>query len=189
MSNASILRAAFKLGEVIVDPEQRHVHHGDRVIDIEPKVLDLLLHLAETDGVVSRLDLLDSIWGVDGSDEALTQSISKLRRILCDTDRPYRIIVTVPKIGYRLAVQPTAAELTNTKNASSDAPSARAFIQRSFGKYKQYILGAATGAGLVMFGFFLASLVREPQHIEQEIDCPDHWSLEDCLKLIDELKP
>lgn len=187
MSNLSNPRTAFKIGKVIVDPDLRQVRRNDRVIDIEPKVLELLLQLVRADGPISRLELLDSIWGVEGSDEALTQSISKLRRILCDTDRPYQIIQTIPKVGYRLAVQPTGAELKAERNYTHSQPNILSIVQQRIEKNHQYVLGAALGAGLVMLGFVVASLMREPQNIEREIECPEHWSVKDCMRLIDEL--
>ena len=187
MSDSSISRAAFKIGSAIIDPDRRQVRHNDRVIDVEPRVFELLLHLVQSEGAVSRLELLDSIWGVEGSDEALTQSISKLRRILCDTDRPYKIIETIPKKGYRLAVLPTGTELTSTGSPNFGKPNILSVVQKKLQKNYQYILGAATGAGLVALGFFLGSLTREPQNVEREIECPEHWSAEDCMKLVDDL--
>lgn len=187
MRNSSINRAAFKIGSAIIDPDRRQIRHNDRLIDVEPRVFELLLYLVQSEGAVSRLELLDSIWGVEGSDEALTQSISKLRRILCDTDRPYQIIETIPKIGYRLAVQPTDTQLTSTGNPRFFKPNILSIVQKKFEKNHQYIIGAGTGAGLVALGFFLGSLTSEPQNVEREIECPEHWTVEDCMKLVDDL--
>lgn len=61
---------------------------------------ELLLHAGE---VVSKDELLDSVWrGVTVVESSLATAISKLRRALGDSAGD--IIVTVPRIGYQLAV-------------------------------------------------------------------------------------
>ncbi len=63
-------------------------------------LLQLLLHAGE---VVTKEELLESVWPnvmvVDGS---LATAVSKLRKVMGDEDHP--AIVTVPRVGYRLAV-------------------------------------------------------------------------------------
>ncbi len=73
-------------------------------VDLEAKPLDLLLQLLLHAGeVVTKEELLESVWPdvmvVDGS---LATAVSKLRKALGDDDPP--VIVTVPRVGYRLAV-------------------------------------------------------------------------------------
>ena len=67
----------------------------------------LLLHAGE---VVTKEELLESVWPdvmvVDGS---LATAISKLRKALGDEERP--VIVTVPRVGYRLAA-PVHCQMT-----------------------------------------------------------------------------
>ena len=71
---------------------------------MESKPLDLLLQLLIHAGeVVTKEELLDSVWPnvmvVDGS---LATAVSKLRKAMGDENHP--AIVTVPRVGYRLAV-------------------------------------------------------------------------------------
>ena len=56
--------------------------------------------------IVTRDEFLETVWDNDGSDEALTQAISRLRKILGDNT----LIETVPRTGYRLAVLPHKSE-------------------------------------------------------------------------------
>ena len=76
---------------------------GDTV-RIEPKVMEVLMALADRAGqVVSRDDLLAVVWpGVIVGDDALTQSIIKLRKALGDNPRAPSYIETISKRGYRL---------------------------------------------------------------------------------------
>ncbi|HET6176004.1 MAG TPA: winged helix-turn-helix domain-containing protein, partial [Candidatus Sulfotelmatobacter sp.] len=75
--------------------------NGDPV-ELELKPLEvlqqLLLHAGE---VVSKEALLDSVWpGLNVVDGSLATAVSKLRKALGDEN----VILTVPRVGYRLAV-------------------------------------------------------------------------------------
>src|SRR5213595_2725072 len=73
-------------------------------IDLEAKPLDLLLQLLLHAGeVVTKEELLDSVWpGVMVVDGSLATAVSKLRKAMGDDEHP--VILTVPRVGYRLAV-------------------------------------------------------------------------------------
>ncbi len=97
----------FQLGEWSVDPEGGSFQQGEHIQRVEPKVMDVLVRLAQSDGeVVSREDLLEAVWAnVVVSEEALTRCISELRTLLGDTGRQRRYIRTVPKRGYALMME------------------------------------------------------------------------------------
>lgn len=71
-----------------------------------PKAAQVLEVLVDALGeVISRADLLDRAWpGVCVGDESLTQVIAELRRLFDDRQGASKIIETIPKRGYRLAV-------------------------------------------------------------------------------------
>ena len=80
-------------------------------IQVEPKVMEVLLCLADAPGeVVSRETLLDRVWQrAYVSDDVVTRSIGQLRRIFDDdTERP-QVIETIRKRGYRLLAVPETA--------------------------------------------------------------------------------
>jgi hypothetical protein len=90
-------------GEVSVDVGSRRVRAPNGASNLEPRVFDLLLTLVERPGLTASRDhLIETVWGeVEGSDEALSQAVAKLRRALGDDARAPRFIETVPKLGYR----------------------------------------------------------------------------------------
>lgn len=90
-------------GEVSIDVESRRVRAPTGASSLEPRVFDLLLTLVERPGLTASRDhLIETVWGdVEGSDEALSQAVAKLRRALGDDARAPRFIETVPKLGYR----------------------------------------------------------------------------------------
>jgi TolB-like protein/DNA-binding winged helix-turn-helix (wHTH) protein len=101
---------AFRVGDWLVDPAANRLRRADREVRLEPKVMHVLLYLVEHHGkVVSRRDLESAVWrGMIVTDEAVTNSVIKLRRALDDDARRPRYIETIPKTGYRLIAQPVA---------------------------------------------------------------------------------
>jgi TolB-like protein/DNA-binding winged helix-turn-helix (wHTH) protein/tetratricopeptide (TPR) repeat protein len=114
--------SGFTLGPWDVRPRLGTLHGPDGEVHIEPKVMGVLLCLAEHAGdVVTRDQFVDQVWqGRIVSDEVLSRCISLLRTRLGDNPREPQFIQTVPKIGYRLIA---AAEPHNKENASSPAAS------------------------------------------------------------------
>lgn len=99
----------FTMGEWFVDPASNVVmnSHGKR--RLQPRVMDVLVYLAERPGkVTSRSELLAAIWpGLVVTEDALNRAISDLRKVLGDPFDHPRIIETIRKRGYRL-LQPVA---------------------------------------------------------------------------------
>jgi len=86
------------------DELRRELRVKGKAADLESKPLDILLQLLLHAGeVVTKEELLEAVWPdvivVDGS---LATAVSKLRKAMGDEDHP--AIVTVPRVGYRLAV-------------------------------------------------------------------------------------
>jgi serine/threonine protein kinase/DNA-binding winged helix-turn-helix (wHTH) protein len=73
-------------------------------VDLELKPMEVLLQLLRHAGeVVTKEELLEAVWpGLMVVDGSLATAMSKLRRALGDEDSA--IVLTVPRVGYRLAV-------------------------------------------------------------------------------------
>ena len=95
---------SFFIGHYQVHPASNELSHGDSTAQLEPKVMALLLMLAETPGAtVSRDELFKALWpGVVVSDDTLTQVVIKLRKAFGETAKKPAYIQTVTKRGYRL---------------------------------------------------------------------------------------
>ena len=62
------IRRGFQLEEWQVSPESNRLASGDTEIEIEPRVMDLLVYLAERSGeVISREELLEQVWPTGSS--------------------------------------------------------------------------------------------------------------------------
>ncbi|MDE3137136.1 MAG: winged helix-turn-helix domain-containing protein [Acidobacteriota bacterium] len=75
-----------------------------KLVDLELKPLEILLQLLLHAGeVVNKEQLLDAVWpGLAVVEGSLTTAVYKLRKAIGDHDST--IIVTVPRVGYRLTV-------------------------------------------------------------------------------------
>jgi adenylate cyclase len=94
----------LRLGPLLVEPALRRIVHADGREDVlEPRVMQVLVALARSDGgIVSRGDLLAACWhGVVVGEDAIDRVIGRLRRV----GEAYGFtIATVTKVGYRLIV-------------------------------------------------------------------------------------
>jgi DNA-binding response OmpR family regulator len=92
----------FIVGNVKIDPARRTVHVGERVAELRTKEFDLLMMLAENEGIVlSREKLLDLVWGFDfyGQTRTVDVHVAHLRNKLDGADVS---IETVWGVGYKL---------------------------------------------------------------------------------------
>ncbi len=94
----------FQINGWKVEPSSNHLKTSDEEIRIEPRLMSLLVYLAENQGeTLTRENLLDTVWeDCNVSLETLNSSISRLRKILGDTGKEKKYIETIPKVGYRL---------------------------------------------------------------------------------------
>ena len=101
-----------------MDRATNEICRNSELVHLEPKVIDLLIALAQhADQVVSREDLLAQVWsGVVVSEDVLTQGVIKLRKALGDNSKESVYIQTIPKRGYRLIAPVTWLEAGSDAN-------------------------------------------------------------------------
>jgi Tol biopolymer transport system component/DNA-binding winged helix-turn-helix (wHTH) protein len=112
----------FHLNQWLVQPALNRISGPDGDIQIEPRVMRVLLVLVEEPGgMVTRLRLLDEVWGdtVVG-EEILTRAVSELRRVFGDSARQPRYIETIRHHGYRLIADVRPEEIA--PEAPPEAP-------------------------------------------------------------------
>ena len=94
----------WSFGNCEFDELRRELRVNGTRVELESKPLDILIQLLVHSGeVVTKEELLEAVWPsvmvVDGS---LATAVSKLRKAVEDEQSP--VILTVPRIGYRMAV-------------------------------------------------------------------------------------
>jgi DNA-binding winged helix-turn-helix (wHTH) protein/TolB-like protein len=102
----------FRIRGWLIQPQLRVILSPQKRMQVEPKVMRVLVKLAERPGeVVSKEELLKDVWaGTHVTEGVLTRAISELRKILEDGPRQKEVIQTIPRSGYRLLATPEAAE-------------------------------------------------------------------------------
>ena len=114
----------FQLGEWSVHPDQGLLVGVKGELHLEPKVMEVLIYLAERQGeVVRRDDLISDVWhGTFVTDEVLSRAISLLRTSLGDDRMTPYFIQTLPKVGYRLLMEVTPLAVPEPEQESVAEP-------------------------------------------------------------------
>lgn len=162
----------FPLGELVVEPATRQVHHRGAAITLEPRVMQVLVVLARSPGrVVGRQELSDRCW--DGrvvGDNAINRVVSRLRHLAGELDDHAFAIETIARVGYRLTVAPVvgaplasaAVAATRTapagaadESAAADGDAERQPAETSSAaplQRRRWLIGAGVGAALAGSG-------------------------------------
>lgn len=115
----------LSIGGWAVEPETGRLYRdGDEVV-LEPRQMDVLVHLAGRQGeVVSSEKLIAAVWhGTIVGDDAIYHCISKLREALGDDSRHPKYIETIPKRGYRFIADVRVDGAPDDVDAVQPAPS------------------------------------------------------------------
>lgn len=149
------LRGDFRLGDWLVQPLLNRLTGAEKVIKLEPKVMRVLVCLAEQRGhPVTREQLMRDVWAdTFVSDDALNRSISRLRTFLEDDPRRPKVIETIPKIGYRL-IAPVVDE-----SKVEPRPSAQPDVMPDKTNGDQSARGGASRRRILLFGGALLCLI------------------------------
>jgi DNA-binding winged helix-turn-helix (wHTH) protein/tetratricopeptide (TPR) repeat protein len=102
----------YKFETFEVDDREFRLLEGEVPVQVEPKVLRLLLYLIENrNRLVRKQELLDKVWqDAMVTENALTRVIGLLRKALNDDSHVPRFIETVPTAGYRFIAKVTVLE-------------------------------------------------------------------------------
>lgn len=93
-------------GRWLVQPTLYRITIEDTPVPVGPKVMEVLVYLAERPGdSVSREELMAAVWpDTYVVEEALTRCISELRKLFGDSWQHPTVIETLRNVGYRLLV-------------------------------------------------------------------------------------
>ncbi len=100
-------REPYRLGDLAIDYEERSVSVSGRPVELTATEYRLLTELSTSAGrVLTHDQILQRVWGkgYSGDDGRLLRVfVTKLRRKLGDDAGNQRYIITVPRVGYRMA--------------------------------------------------------------------------------------
>jgi len=112
----NVKHANFRLDEWVVAPGRNQISRGRMVVRLRPRVMEVLLILADRAGeVVSKIELVDAVWpGGFVADNTVTHAVQELRAAFGDDAAAPRYVETVHRRGYRLI--PPAEEVQRAAN-------------------------------------------------------------------------
>ncbi|KDA03192.1 winged helix-turn-helix domain-containing tetratricopeptide repeat protein [Hyphomonas oceanitis] len=115
----------FQLHDAKVEPRALRLTSPRGQTVLEPKVMAVLLALAERPGGLWRRDeLFERVWpGSPSGEEVLTRAVSLLRKALLAVCEKDVAVVTVPTLGYRLEGRVVPDGPAPGKDAPAAAPS------------------------------------------------------------------
>ncbi|HKH27191.1 MAG TPA: winged helix-turn-helix domain-containing protein, partial [Sphingomicrobium sp.] len=92
--------------------DRRELRRGSELIPVEPQVFDVLVYLLQNrDRVVSKDDLIASVWGGRiVSDSTLTSRINAARKAIGDSGEEQRLIRTIARKGIRFVAEVTEGQ-------------------------------------------------------------------------------
>ncbi len=161
----------IQVGEWWADRTTNELGRNGTTVRIEPKAMEVLMVLAEHAGrAVSRERLLATVWpGVVVGDEALTQSIIKLRRALGDNPRSPSYIETISKRGYRLVAPVRQGEGVQFAHAEPEIALPEKPSGSTSGRRYSISLAAGVSIALVAAAAFVYYVVSQPSaHTDTE---------------------
>ena len=115
----------YEFGDFRLDTAKRVLRQLDgTTVPVTPRVFETLLYMVEHhDTVLDKERLMEAVWPDSIVEENnLSQNISTLRRIFCETPGSHSYIVTVPGRGYRFVAQ--VREQTDNGSATVEAEEA-----------------------------------------------------------------
>lgn len=158
-----------RFGDFELDVTSRRLTRDGQTVELSARYFDALVLMVSAPGrLITKDRFLDEVWrGVPVTDEALTQCVRSLRRVLGDEAGRPRYIATEPKHGYRFiadvevgtGVSVVAAQVAATEQPASSPGLAEAWRQVLAGTAGGAVAGAVGG---LVYGFVGASDPLQP---------------------------
>ena len=112
----------FLLEDVEIIPSQNRMERGDTPVTVQPKVMEVLEYLAtHHTRVVSKEELIDTLWDGRVSYASVQKSINLLRKALSEYFGDQEIITNFSKKGYQLTVKPEYTEASAEAAAKQES--------------------------------------------------------------------
>lgn len=140
--------SSFSIANFTILPSQNLILSGNEPLAITPKMVSVLIVLANRQGeTISKDDIMSKVWGdVVVSDMVLSRAISDLRKVFGDSASQQSVIETVSKKGYRLKLP-----VVWLKTSTSDKKHSHKDTERRSSKTLQNIV--------LLLGFLISGFI------------------------------
>jgi DNA-binding winged helix-turn-helix (wHTH) protein len=118
------LNLFFLFNDYTLDTARRELRRGSALMPVEPQVFDLLAFLiSNRDRVVSKDDLLASVWGGRiVSESTIATRMNAARAAIADSGGAQRLIRTLPRKGFRFVGEVREAQALPSDEPASGLP-------------------------------------------------------------------
>jgi DNA-binding winged helix-turn-helix (wHTH) protein len=119
LGEVELVQGDFRIDDWLIQPQINSVEKEGETWHLEPKVMQVLVHLAShPNEVLSKDRLLEAVWhNTFVGDDVLVRCISEIRYVFGDDPKSSRVIQTIPKGGYRLIAPVTVDVQTSIEPA------------------------------------------------------------------------
>lgn len=157
----------WRFADYTLDTDTRELRLGADLVAVEPQVFGLLAFLiGDRDRVVSKDDLLDSVWGGRVvSESTRTTRINAARRVIGDSGEKQQLIRTIARKGFRFVAAVTEKTASSGPEAVTPPPHFRQQVQLCTAKDGTRIAYATAGEGPPLTGHWL-------NHLEYDWESP-----------------
>ena len=123
-------RSDFTVGLAVVSPSARTIAGPGGTADVEPRVMQVLVVLADAAGqVVTRETLFQRCWGgIYVGDDSLNRAVAAVRKLAAEVGGGSFEVETIPRTGYRLTRDHQSVGSSGA-SASPDAVSRRMLVR------------------------------------------------------------
>src|SRR5882757_1838058 len=121
LGEVQLVQGDFRIDDWLIQPQINSVEKEGKTWHLEPKVMQVLVHLAShPNEVLSKDRLLEAVWhNTFVGDDVLVRCISEIRYVFGDDPKSARMIQTIPKGGYRLIATVTTKDQAEIEPAKS----------------------------------------------------------------------
>lgn len=163
---ARLKLSPFRLGQWLVRPTLNQISSDGKTTHLEPKVMEVLVCLAEAKGkVVTKDEFMDRVWAdTVVTNDVLSRCISELRKIFDDSASEPRYIETIRKTGYRLLIEVGYEESTDSRSGRAAAVRQIAHAPKPWTvrrRYRPWIWSIMGGAGVAIAIFALQAIFAD----------------------------
>jgi adenylate cyclase len=133
----------YEFGPFRIDASERRLLRGGEVVQLTPKVFDVLMALVQNSGhLLSKDELIEMVWPNTAVEEGnLARNISTLRSALGERPRESQFIETIPWRGYRFIA---SVRRLRERGAEIDSIAVLPFVNVNADSKSEYLVDALT---------------------------------------------